>query len=91
MCCNRPRTATSPQARPAVPVSPQPAIPAAVPVRGAFAPPHPVFEYAGPTALTVVSPITRKTYRFEHTGARLQVDPRDRSWLAFVPNLKHVS
>ena len=45
------------------------------------------FEYVGETALTIVSPVTRKTYRFEQTGARVEVDVRDRSWVAFVPNL----
>jgi hypothetical protein len=50
----------------------------------------PVFEYVGATALTVVSPITRKTYRFERTGARVEVDARDLSWVAFVSNLAWV-
>ncbi len=49
-----------------------------------------LFEYVGETALTVVSPITRKTYRFPKPGAQLEVDPRDRPWLAFVPNLARV-
>jgi hypothetical protein len=53
-------------------------------------PAKPVFEYVGATALTVVSPVTRKTYRFERPGARVDVDPRDRSWIAFVPNLARV-
>jgi hypothetical protein len=48
------------------------------------------FEYAGSTALTVVSPVTGKTYRFGSTGARVQVDSRDRAWVAFVPNLQRV-
>ena len=50
----------------------------------------PVFEYIGATALTVVSPITRKTYRFERPGARVEVDARDLSWVAFVSNLAWV-
>ena len=50
-------------------------------------PATPVFEYVGATALTVVSPITRKTYRFDKPGARIEVDLRDRSWIAFVPSL----
>jgi hypothetical protein len=49
-----------------------------------------LFEYVGATALTVVSPVTRKTYRFEQPGARVEVDARDRSWVAFVPNLARV-
>jgi hypothetical protein len=54
---------------------------------GVAPPAKAVFEYVGATALTVVSPITRKTYRFAQPGARLEVDARDRSWIAFVPNL----
>lgn len=53
--------------------------------------PSPVFEYVGGTALTVVSPITRRIYRFEKTGTRVTVDVRDRSWVAFVPNVVRVS
>jgi hypothetical protein len=56
----------------------------------AAAPARPVFEYVGATALTVVSPVTRKTYRFEKPGARVEIDARDRSWVAFVPNLTRV-
>jgi len=94
MCCNRPRpTITSGTRRTARSGAAQ---------AGAIAPPPapvharpslsaPVFEYVGDTALTVVSPITRKTYRFEKTGARLAIDIRDRSWVAFVPNLVRVA
>jgi hypothetical protein len=46
------------------------------------------FEYTGNTALTVVSPITGLKYRFPQPGARMSVDTRDRSWIAFVPHLK---
>jgi hypothetical protein len=46
------------------------------------------FEYTGKTALTVVSPLTRLTYRFPQPGARVSVNPRDRSWMAFVPHLR---
>ena len=48
------------------------------------------FEHSGTTALTVVSPLTGKTYRFDGPGARVAIDPRDRSWVAFVPSLKAV-
>ena len=48
----------------------------------------PQFEYTGKTALTVVSPVSGKHYRFTQPGARLEADIRDRSWLAFVPQLK---
>ena len=43
------------------------------------------FEYAGATALTVVSPVTGKTYRFGSPGARIEVDSRDRPWVTLVP------
>jgi hypothetical protein len=46
------------------------------------------FEYGGATALTVVSPLTGKTYLFARPGMRVDVDPRDCSWVVFVPNLK---
>jgi hypothetical protein len=52
---------------------------------------HPQFEYVGKTALTVVSPLTRRQYRFERPGARLEADVRDCAWLTFVPNLQRVS
>jgi hypothetical protein len=48
----------------------------------------PEFEYTGATALTVVSPVTGRKYRFQQAGARIIVDPMDRSWIAFVPHLK---
>ncbi|MGH7836218.1 MAG: hypothetical protein ACREQC_00180 [Candidatus Binataceae bacterium] len=51
----------------------------------------PQFEYVGRTALTVVSPLSGRHYRFARPGARLDADIRDRSWLAFVPNLKRTN
>jgi len=45
------------------------------------------FEYQGATTMTVVSPLTRRTYHFAHPGARVAVDPRDTPWLTFTPNL----
>lgn len=51
----------------------------------------PRFEYIGKTALTVVSPVTGKKYRFPQSGARVEVDARDRPWMTFVPNLKRSS
>jgi hypothetical protein len=89
MCCGRPSqpmtTGAQRVTRPAA-AYPQPSAKPA-PVKRALALPTPVFEYVGETALTIVSPVTRKTYRFEQTGARVEVDVRDRSWVAFVPNL----
>jgi hypothetical protein len=46
------------------------------------------FEYTGNTALTVVSPLTGRKYRFAQPGARVSVDAMDRSWIASVPHLK---
>jgi hypothetical protein len=92
MCCNRPSFPTAPQSqRAGWPASgrPQPVAKAA-PAHTPLALPTAVFEYVGATALTLVSPVTRKSYRFEHPGARVAVDVRDRSWVAFVPNLKLV-
>jgi hypothetical protein len=79
MCCGSPR----PRAVPRAPRPPGQA--------QSSAPAKALFEYVGATALTVVSPVTRKVYRFERPGARLEVDARDRSWVAFVPNLARVT
>ncbi len=72
MCCGRNR---------------QPVSAAPGPVRAA-APAGTAFEYVGNTALTVVSPLTGKQYRFAKPGARVEVDSRDRSWVSFVPHLR---
>ena len=48
------------------------------------------FQYVGKTALTAVGPISGRYYRFNHPGAILEVDPRDRASLASVPNLRQV-
>lgn len=48
----------------------------------------PQFEYTGKTALTVVSPLTGKSYRFPRPATRVEVDTQDRVWLASMPNLK---
>ncbi len=85
MCCGSPtrRFSTGAQRLTRIFAAPPPRETADLPAQ-------PVFEYTGATALTVVSPVTRRTYRFERSGARLEADPRDRSWLAFVPNLVRV-
>jgi hypothetical protein len=90
MCCSRPKPAISTGAQRTVrpfAINPQPSASAAVPVRAALALPKAIFEYVGVTALTLVSPVTQKTYRFDRPGARVEVDVRDRSWIAFVPNV----
>jgi len=93
MCCNRPRPVSADLAhRLTRTFAAHPApMPTADATRYATLPiAKATFEYAGETALTVVSPVTRKIYRFEQPGARLEVDLRDRSWLAFVPHLAAV-
>lgn len=44
--------------------------------------------YTGTTVLTVLGPRTGRVYRFAEPGARLDVDPRDWSALARLPNLR---
>jgi hypothetical protein len=48
------------------------------------------FEYVGKTGMSAVGPATGKSYRFDHPGARVEVDSRDRLLLALVPNLRLV-
>jgi hypothetical protein len=90
MCCNRPRQAapagTQRVTMPRI-INSQPRTPAPVPARVQYSPPGAVFEYVGASKLTIVSPVTRKTYCFEQPGAKVAVDARDRSWVAFVPKL----
>ena len=89
MCCGRPSQPITTSAQRVAPAGAHQQSVAQSPstARAALALPAPVFEYVGATALTLVSPVTRKTYRFEQTGARVAVDVRDRSWVAFVPNV----
>ena len=90
MCCGRPGVSTmnnSQHVKASVGVALSQTHTTAAPARSPLALPTPVFEYRGETALTIVSPVTRKTYRFDKPGARVPVDVRDRSWVAFVPNL----
>lgn len=47
-----------------------------------------VFEYIGKTALTAIGPVSGRHYRFSSPGATLEVDPRDSTSLAAVPNLR---
>ena len=48
------------------------------------------FEYLGEAPVTLVSPDTGRHYRFEHKGARVEIDLRDRPWLAAQPNLRQL-
>ena len=84
MCCGnqrQPVSAPAPQAVPREAGTAQPR-PQPGPAPGA------TFEYRGSTALTVVSPITARKYRFDHPGAKSVVDSRDIPWLTFVPHLR---
>jgi hypothetical protein len=94
MCCGRlrQRIASQTRANSGVPAA---AVAARRPRGGLMSSASPVpadadatFEYNGATALTVVSPLTGKIYRFDSPGSRVEVDPRDRSWVAFVPSLR---
>ncbi len=49
------------------------------------------FEYVGRTGLTVIGSSTGNQYRFERTGARLEVDLRDRFAMTGVPNLRQLA
>jgi hypothetical protein len=48
------------------------------------------FEYKGGSALTVLSPVTGRRYRFDRPGAQASADARDRSLLAAIPSLRQV-
>lgn len=49
------------------------------------------FQYTGTTAATVTGGATGRRYRFEHPGAIVTVDARDRRSLAAVPVLRQVA
>lgn len=49
------------------------------------------YQYVGRTAMTVVSPVTGRQYRFDRPGAVQQVDARDCQLLERVPNVKPVA
>jgi hypothetical protein len=48
------------------------------------------FQYLGKTGLTVTGPRTRKRYRFDHPGAVVAIDLRDRRAMATVSILRQV-
>ncbi len=56
--------------------------------RGAPSDAKALFEYVGPTALTVFGPASGRRYRFERPGATLAADPRDHGALRLVPQLR---
>ena len=48
------------------------------------------FEYIGRTRLAVTGAVTGRQYRFDRSGARVEVDPRDRPSIAAIPVLRQV-
>lgn len=46
------------------------------------------FEYVGRTSLTVIGPKSGRRYRFDNPGAKVEVDLRDRPWLAAMAMLR---
>jgi hypothetical protein len=48
------------------------------------------FEYLGEAPVTLVSPSTGRPYSFGHKGDRVEIDLRDRPWLASQPNLRQL-
>ncbi len=49
-----------------------------------------VYEYSGNGAFTVASSTSGRRYRFEHPGARIEVDPRDRTLMASLRQVRRV-
>ena len=95
MCCNKGRQQfQTPLSRRPMPVQAHPperlhgrlgARPAApVPAGPRFQSATAYFEYFGKTGLTVVSPTTGKQYRFNHPGARVEIDASDGRWLGVL-------
>jgi hypothetical protein len=48
------------------------------------------FQYVGKTAMTAVSPLSGRQYRFGYPGAIVRVDSRDSVSLAAIPNLRQI-
>jgi hypothetical protein len=49
-----------------------------------------VFEYVGRTALVVDGPYTKRRYRFDRPGSRIEVDSRDAPALGAISALRQV-
>ncbi len=57
-------------------------------------PPRPraaLFEYTGPTAMTVTGPMSGARYRFDGPGAKVQIDMRDAPSMVAVPNVRRLT
>ena len=88
MCCGKSRA----QFRGRVPDLPPPRLAPQVagPQPSMTRYPSMTFEYIGQTGLTVAGPVTGRQYRFDRTGARVEVDPRDRPSLAAISVLRQI-
>jgi hypothetical protein len=49
-----------------------------------------LYEYTGITRMTVQGTVSGLSYRFEQPGAKLQIDARDASSMAGIPNLRRL-
>jgi len=49
-----------------------------------------LYEYTGGSGMTVIGPVSSLRYRFEHPGAKVQIDPRDIASMAGLPNLRRI-
>lgn len=88
-CCGKQRTMSPRPAR----ISPShPSRPSRAPVHDSSEEPRRIhgvfFEYVGRTSLTVIGPKSGKRYRFDNPGAKVEVDLRDRPWLAAMVRLR---
>lgn len=89
-CCGGRRTlvkSASPPARPTA-APPRPSAPPRAGAQGASRDGETTFRYEGRTGLTAIGGGTGTRYRFDHPGATVVVDPRDRASLARVPGLR---
>ena len=90
-CCGKGREQLRSQAAPtqaAVVPNPKQYVTTQLPRRTYFTTLH--FEYLGEAPVTLASPATGRTYRFERKGDRVEIDLRDRPWLASQPNLRQL-
>jgi hypothetical protein len=49
-----------------------------------------IYEYTGPTAMTVAGPMSGARYRFDYPGAKVQLDMRDAPFMRALPNLRRL-
>jgi hypothetical protein len=87
MCCGRDRAQQKVTSKP---LSSRPANRPATAVNRETPQSRVAYVYAGNTGMTVTGPVSGKQYRFDHPGARVEVDARDRVLLASVRQLRQV-